>query len=355
MRRPARFFSVIFFLFFAFCPTFAELSVKVRELTEVEGLKDNQIYGYGLVTGLAGTGDSRFNLSGTTLENFIRNLGIEAKQFKSKNIAAVLITAKLSPFVRTGDRIDVTVSSIGDAKSLEGGVLLQSPLLGADGKIYVTAQGVIEVADSTSNTRPRSNTGQLAGVSKKKPVKTSAHITRGGIVERDIAPNIIFRDNDNPDKEWIYLIVDDWDYGVADRIIKAVVKKYPASEPAIVPSGKIQLVLLKDIPLQEFIDGVQQIEITPADRPRVVINEQDGTIVAGGNIQVSEALVSREGLIIEISGSRDKMSASVLKESTTVKDLVDALNAVGAGTGDIIAIIKALKNAGAIHAELIIR
>ena len=353
MRRLIKAFSIIFFLYFAFNPLFAELSVKVRELTVVEGLKDNQIYGYGLVTGLAGTGDSRFNLSGTTLENFIRNLGIEGKSFKSKNIAAVLITAKLSPFVRTGDRIDVTVSSIGDAKSLDGGVLLQSPLLGADGNIYVTAQGILEVADSTAGSRPRANTGQLAG-SKKKPVKTSAHITRGGIVERDITPNIIFRDN-NQDKEWIYLIIDDWDYGVADRIIKAVARKYPASEPVVVPSGKIQLTVLKDVPLQEFIDGVQQIEIAPADKPRVVINEQDGTIVAGGNIQVSEALISREGLIIEISGSRDKMSASTLKESTTVKDLVDALNAVGAGTGDIISIIKALKSAGAIHAELIIQ
>ncbi|MCL2026141.1 MAG: flagellar basal body P-ring protein FlgI [Leptospirales bacterium] len=354
MKRLLVVFGVIFFSFFISNSLFGELSVKVRELTVIEGLKYNQIYGYGLVTGLAGTGDSRFNLSGTTLENFVRNLGIEAKNFKSRNVAAVLITAKLSPFVRTGDKIDVTVSSIGDAKSLEGGVLLQSPLMGADGNIYVTAQGVVEVADSTASMRPRTNMGQTAPNSRKKPVKTSANITRGGIVERNITPNIIFRDNDL-DKEWIYLVIDDWDYGVADRIIKAVARKYPASEPAIVPSGKIQLTLLKDIPLQEFIDGIQQIEIAPSDKPRVVINEQDGTIVAGGNIQVSEALISREGLIVEISGNRDRMSASLLKESTTVKDLVDALNAVGAGTGDIIAIIKALKSAGAIHAELIIQ
>jgi flagellar P-ring protein precursor FlgI len=352
MRRFQRFLAALFFLFAPFAVK-AELSVKVRELTTVDGLKDNQIYGYGLVTGLAGTGDSRFTFSGTTLENFIGNLGMETGRFKSKNIAAVLVTARLSPFVRTGDRIDVTVSSIGDAKSLDGGVLLQSPLLGADGNIYVTAQGVLELSDSTSSARPRSG-GQLSGGARKKSIKTSARISGGGIVERDLTPSIIFRD-ENQDREWIFLVIDDWDYGVADRIIKAVANKYPASEPALSPSGKIQLTLLKDVPLQEFIDGIQQIEITPADKPRVVINEHDGTIVAGGSVQVSEALVSREGLIIEISGSREKMSASLLKESTTVKDLVDALNAVGAGTNDIIAIIKALKNAGAIHAELIIQ
>ncbi|MDR3237432.1 MAG: flagellar basal body P-ring protein FlgI [Spirochaetia bacterium] len=348
--------AAAFFLpLFALSSAFAELSVKVRELTTVDGLKDNQIYGYGLVTGLAGTGDSRFDFSGTTLENFIRNLGIEAEHFKSRNIAAVLVTAKLSPFVRTGDRIDVTVSSIGDAKSLDGGVLLQSPLSGADGNIYATAQGMLELNDS-GGSRPRPVTGALASQgARKRPVKTSARISKGGIIERDITPNIVFRDNEQPDKEWIYLIIDDWDYGVADRIIKAVAQKYPSAEPALVPAGKIQLTVLKDVPLQEFIDGIQQIEIVPADRPRVVINEQDGTIVAGGNVQVSDALVSREGLIVEISGSRDKVSASFIKESTTVKDLVDALNAVGAGTADIISIMKALKNAGAIHAELIIQ
>ena len=356
MKRLFKVFITICIIFTANALLFAELSIKVRELTTVDGLKQNQIYGYGLVTGLAGTGDTKFAFANTTLENFIRNLGIEPEHFKSKNVAAVLITANLDPFVRLGDKINVTVSSIGDAKSLDGGVLVQSPLMGADGNIYATAQGTLEFADSTGTRRPRSlnQTGQLAGNARKKPVKTTARITGGGIIERNITPNIIFRD-ENIDKEWIFLVVDDWDYGLADRIIKAVAKKYPGTEPSMTQSGKIQLTLLKEVPLQELIDGIQQLEVVPPDRPRVVINEKDGTIVAGGNVQVSEALISRDGLIVEINSIDNQTAAQLLNESTTVKDLVDALNAVGAGTGDIISIIKALKNAGAIHAEIIIQ
>lgn len=355
MKKVLRYMLIaVFFILAGSLSLTAELSVKIRELTTIDGLKVNQLYGYGLVTGLAGTGDSKFAFAGTTLENFIRNLGIEPDHFKSKNVAAVLITANLHPFVRTGDKVDVTVSSIGDAKSLDGGVLVQSPLMGADGNIYVTAQGTLEFSDTTGLRRPRPLQGAQLASGRKRIVKTSARISGGGIVERDLTPNIIIRD-ENLDKNWIFLVVDDWDYGVADRIIKAVARKYPESEPSITQSGKIQLTLLKDVPLQEFIDNIQQLEITPVDRPRVVINERDGTIVAGGNVQVSDALISREGLIIEINGTNEQSSALLLNESTTVKDLVDALNAVGAGTGDIISIMKALKSAGAIHAELIIQ
>lgn len=339
---------------------FADISVKVRDLTVVDGLKSNQIFGYGLVAGLAGTGDSRFNYTDTTLQNFIRSLGMEPEQFQSRNVAAVIVTANLDPFVRVGDKIDVTVSSIGDAKSLEGGMLIQSPLTGANGVVYAAAQGRLEFPENETM-RPRSyQTTNLTGTGgtgmrrTRKPLRTVARVIGGGIVERNLSPTIVTR-NEELDKEWIHLILSDWDYGVADRIIKAVAAKYPAAEPAMTFTGRIQLTLPKDIAVQEFIDGVQQIVITPADLPRVVISEHDGTVVAGGNIMLAEAFVSREGLILEITDTSERQSAVDLKEAATVKDLVDAMNAAGAGTGDIIAVMKALKRAGAIHAELIIQ
>lgn len=327
-----------------------EVSVKIRDITVIDGLKDNQIYGYGLVTGLAGTGDSRFKYTDRSLENFLRSLGLEPEQLKSKNTAAVLVTAKLDPFVRIGDRIDVTVSSIGDAKSLEGGVLLQTPLTGADGNIYAAAQGRLEFPEN--ETYGRAGTGGMRRPSR--PVKTVARAIDGGIVERNSAPAIVSR-NEESDKDWIYLILTDWDYGVADRIIKAVALKYPASEPVMTYTGRIQLTLPKETAVQEFIDGIQQIEIAPADVPRVVISEHDGTVVAGGNLLLSEAFVSREGLSVEVTEGREGRSAAALKEAASVKDLVDALNEIGASTKDIISVMKALKKAGALHAELIVQ
>lgn len=311
----------------------AEVTVKLRDIVTIDGLKENQIYGYGLVVGLPGTGDSKTSLSKSSLKNFLKGLGLESDDTKTRNVAAVLLTAKLPPFVRIGDRIDITVSSIGDAKSLEGGILVQSSLLGADGNTYAAAQGRLEFPRKTG---------------KEKVVKTVAILTRGAVIERDLSPEII---TDNK----IFLVLHDFDYGQADRIIKVIKKKYPASAPEMTADGKIKLQIIEKIPLPEFIGTIENMEVAPSDRPRVVINEKDGTIVAGGNIRISEAFVSREGLVVEIEDSEKKGAAAEIKEATTVKDLVDSLNAMGASNGDIIAILKALKDAGSLHAELIIK
>ena len=187
----------------------AEVTVKLRDIVTIDGLKENQIYGYGLVVGLPGTGDSKTSLSKSSLKNFLKGLGLESDDTKTRNVAAVLLTAKLPPFVRIGDRIDITVSSIGDAKSLEGGILVQSSLLGADGNTYAAAQGRLEFPRKTG---------------KEKVVKTVAMLSRGAVIERDLSPEII---TDNK----IFLVLHDFDYGQADRIIKVIKKKYPARRP----------------------------------------------------------------------------------------------------------------------------
>jgi flagellar P-ring protein precursor FlgI len=319
----------------------AEVSVKIKDISFIDGLKENQVYGYGLVVGLPGTGDSRKTpLTKASLKNLLKNLGMEGDDVTSANTAAVLVTAKLPPFVRVGDRIDVTVSSIGDASSIEGGILVQSPLRGADNIIYAVAQGSLSV--------PRIK-------NERRAIRTMAHVPGGAVVEREIRPEIVFRDKDDENRFYIFIVLEKWDYTMANSVIKAVASKYPESKPVMVNSGKIQLTLMKDVSLPEFISSIENIEITPAYRAKVVVNERDGTIVTGGEVKISAAMVSREGLTVEIRETGKKISASALSETATVKDLVDSMNATGATTVDIISILKALDASGALHAELIVR
>jgi len=235
----------------------------------------------------------------------------------------------------------VTVSSIGDAKSLEGGILIQSPLRGGDGAIYAVAQGTLSV--------PRIK-------NERRAVRTVAQIDGGAVVEREIYPEIVYRDKDNKeDQDKIFIVLREWDYTVGNSIIKAVANKYPESKPVMASGGRIQVSLLKDISIPEFISTIENIEIAPAYRARVVVNERDGTIVTGGEVKVSAAMVSREGLTVEIKETGKKVAASELKDTASVKELVDSLNATGATTSDIISILKALEASGALHVELIVR
>lgn len=310
----------------------AEVSVKIKDISTIDGLKRNQVLGYGLVVGLQGTGDAKSPMTQASLRSILKSFGIEGDDLRSKNAAAVLVTAQLPPFVRIGDRVDVSVSSIGDAKSLEGGILVQSPLRGADNQIYVVAQGPLAV------TKPATG----------RTVRTVASVGDGGIVEREIVPEVI---TDNS----IFIVLKNWDYTVANDIIKAVGEKYPDAKPEMAANGKIRITLGANVPVAQFISDVQNIEITPTLPAIVVIDEKSGTIVTGGQVRVSESLISKEGITVEIANSEKKGSVALLKDASTVKDLVDSLNFIGVTTGDIIAILKGLKDAGALHAELIVK
>ena len=312
---------------------FGEVAVKIGDVSFIDGLKRNQVVGYGLVVGLQGTGDSKSDLTNSSLKNLLKNLGMEGDQVQSKNCAAVILTAQLPPFVRVGDRIDITISSIGDAKSLEGGILIQSPLRGADNKTYVVGQGSLSLG------QPRSG----------RAIKTVATISNGGIVERELAPVIISKNNS------IYLVLKNWDYAVANNIIKAISGKYPGASPKLSKNARIEITIVKDVNLAEFISSIQNIQITTNVAAKIIVNEKDGTIVTGGNVTISESLISRDGLTVEIEGTSNRGAATILKESASVKELVDSLNAIGASTTDIIAILKGLKEAGALHADLIIK
>lgn len=323
------------FLFLFAAAVSAEVKVKVKEITYIDGLKENQLIGYGLVVGLSGTGDSKVDVTKSSLKNLLKNLGLEEKDLKSsKNVAAVLITAQLPAFVRVGDRVDVTVSSIGDATSLEGGTLVQSSLKGADDKIYLVAQG------SVSTTKANRKLG--------KTVKTTAVVPRAGIVETALDAQFV-------QNGAISLVLKEWDFAVADEILKGIADAFPSSNPELDQNGKIRLTVPADIKLSEFLAGVQAVEVSPDSRARVVINEKDGTIVTGGDVKLSEAMVSKEGITIKVDGQDRPAGAVLMKDSPSVKELVDALNVVGLPTSDVISILKALKDSGALHAELLVK
>ena len=319
---------------FGFAAYGVEMSVKIRNITTIDGMKKNQVLGYGLVVGLQGTGDSKTSLAESSLKNLLSNLGIQTDTLKPRNCAAVMLTAEVPEKAHLGDRIDIAVSSIGDAKSLAGGVLVQSALKGADDAVYVVAQGGLALPEK-----------QPGG---QRPVKTVAYISGGGVVEREIIPDII---KDNA----FSLVMKEWNYGLAGSILKSVENKYPDSKPVLADDGKIRITLIKDIALAEFIGEIQNLEVPYDPVAVVVINEKDGTIVAGGSVSISESMISKAGLVIEIENSAKKGSAFVLNNTTSVADLVEALNTTGASTADIIAIFKALKAAGSLHADLIVR
>jgi len=316
----------------------AEVTVKVKNICFIDGYKTNQAYGYGLVVGLQGTGDSKSNLTKSSLKNLFASMGLQETDPVTRNIAEVIISATLPPNLRIGEKIDINVSSVGDAKSLVGGILVQSPLKGGDGVVYVVAQGRISFP-SSGNTR--------------SAVKTSGIVVGGGVVEKEIKPDFVYKTADN--KDFIYLVLNNWDYSTADKLIKALKKKLKNSDVNLGENGKISITIDTALPMSEFISNIENIEVVPETGAIVVINEKDGTIVTGGNVTISEAMVSRRGMTVQIEKSDKKNSASVIKDASTVKDLVDSLNAVGANTDDIISILKALKDSGALHADLIIK
>jgi flagellar P-ring protein precursor FlgI len=333
----------------------SEVSVKLRDLAYIDGFRENQILGYGLVVGLAGTGDTKSDLTNSSISNLLKNLGLDSEEtFRSKNSAAVLLTASLPPFARPGDRVDVTVSSIHNAKSLEGGILVQSPLKGADNAVYAVAQGPLTAG---------------RGAKDSGAVKTVARITGGALVERTVEPEYIYTNDKNKDRtkgRFIGLVLKTWDFTVANQVLNSVKELYPVSEPSLDKGGKILLKIPDNVPVTEFISKIEELELTPNYGARVVINERDGTIVMGGDVKISEVMVSREGITVKVEGksgqgkgqgdiSGKTGSAVHMRDAASVKDLVDSLNYMGASTKDTIAIIKALKDAGALHAELIVK
>lgn len=342
---------------------------RVGSLARVMGVRDNPLVGYGLVIGLDGTGDrTGSSFTEHSMSSLLEELGITLPpdQLRLRNVAAVLVTTDLQPFAREGTRVDVLVSSIGSAKDLRGGVLVQTPLRGADGRTYVVAQGALSLGGFSVETP--------GGSSVKKNHVTVARIPSGGIVEREV-PSDIFGG------EFLDVVLDRPDFANAARIADAINARF--GERTAIPRdpGTVSVPMAKiprDLGPVGFGAVLERLEIEPARPARVVINERTGTIVAGGDVRVAPVAIAHGGLTIEVRNTpvvsqpggfsggetvtreesdvtvREDGAIMAVEATTTLSDLAQALNTLGVTSSDVIAIFQALKEAGAMDAELVI-
>ncbi|HEY8425310.1 MAG TPA: flagellar basal body P-ring protein FlgI [Limnochordales bacterium] len=329
-------------------------AVRIVDLARLEGLRPNQLVGLGLVVGLEGTGDSR-GVSAQMVANMLRYFGlaVDPGQLRARNVAAVMVTALLPSLARPGDRVDVTVSSMGDARSLAGGVLLQTPLQGADGEVYAVAQGPLVVGGSTA----RSLTGQRVH-------PTVATIPGGAIVERAV-PAAVAQEGT------VRLVLYQPDFTTAARMVDAINQEL--GEPlAFTLDGAVVTVRLPEAYQQDpalLVARLEQLMVTPSAPARVVINERTGTVVLGHQVRIAPVAVAHGGIRVEVGAtapdddlgavrglpSRSESPpgrATLLQAGASVGELVDALNASGLTPKDIIAILEAIRAAGALYAEL---
>jgi flagellar P-ring protein precursor FlgI len=346
---------------------------RIKDLIDVEGARDNQLNGYGLVVGLAGTGDSKIDSTLQTIANALKNYGVNVPMddIKSGNVAAVMVTAEIPPFVKPGTRIDVTISSIGDSKTLQGGVLLQVPLQGADKTVYAVAQGAIAVGGFLGGQ------GGPGGATVQKNHPTVATIPNGAIVEREIPTQIVSNGSMN-------LMLRDADFTSAARMAEAINRVFPNTAVAR-DSKTINVLLPQEYSNYEvnFLATIGSIEVEPDTAARVVINERTGVIVATSNVRVSKVAVSHGSLTISVASNltasqpngsffgnsagttevlnstttdvnEQKGSFKLVEEAPTIEKVATALNALGVSTRDMMSIFQTMKRAGALQAELVL-
>jgi len=345
-------------------------AARIKDLTMVEGGRDNQLVGYGLVVGLAGDGDSNAITTLRTVANTLQRYGltVQADQIKTKNAAAVMITADIAAFLKNGSRIDVTVSSLGDAKSLQGGMLLQTPLMGADGRVYAVAQGAVAVGGFLGGT------GGAGGATVQKNHPTVGMIPNGAIIEREIPASFIH--------DGVFTLqLHSPDFTSSSRMMKAINAYFPAAATAR-DAATISIKLPPAYAGREvtFLADMGSIEVSPDSLARIVINERTGTIVATTTVRISQVAISHGALTITVSSNvavsqpnafnnsgqtvvapttqtavnEVKGGFLIFNEEPTIDRLAAALNALGVSTREMMSIFQALKRSGALQAELVI-
>jgi len=354
----------LLFLSLLAVPVYAE---RIKDLASVEGVRGNALVGYGIVVGLNGTGDSSnsspFTINSITamLERLGVNVRADISKMKPKNIAAVIVTAELPPFARPGQQLDVTVSSMGDSKSLRGGTLLVTPLLGGDGRVYSVAQGALSVGGFALS-------GKSGSVTKNHP--TVAKIPNGGRIER-AAPHGMEMGQDK-----VVLTLKHPDFTTVKRMQQAINQKFGHPIARAIDAGTVEVLNPEGNAVMLMAD-LEQIELSSDHRAIVVVDERTGTVVMGqevtidmvavahGNIHVSvgeNPLVSQPAAFsggttqtvdrTKVDVKEDDSKLVVLPKQVSLSSLVDALNSVGASPSDMISVLQAIKAAGALHAEL---
>ena len=341
-----------------------------KDVATIEGIRDNQLVGYGLVVGLRGTGDSSQTVfPAQTLISTLERMGItvpqtganSASNMQVKNMAAVFVVAMLPPFSRPGYKMDITVSSAGDARSLEGGILLMTPLYGPDGQIYAQAQGALVLGGYMAS---------AGGNTKLSNHPTTARIPGGALVER-IVPF------DLKQMHVVSVVLNDADFHTAERMAASINDSLGARRAHAIDSRRVEVTSSTDEDMAALLDKVEAVEVDVYPRARVVVNERTGTVVIGGTVRLQPVSILHGGLSVNVisqtqvsqpgpfsSGTTQVVQQTTvqatdkpvnridLKEGATVEDLVQELQRTGAGARDVISILQAMKEAGALEADL---
>ena len=374
-RAGTFFFRALPIAAIAMCATFAASErpsqlARIKDVATIEGIRDNQLVGYGLVVGLRGTGDSSQTVfPAQTLISALERMGITVPQTGSnsasnmqvKNMAAVFVVATLPPFSRPGYRMDITASSAGDARSLEGGILLMTPLYGPDGKVYAQAQGSLVLG------------GYMAsggGSTRQMNHPTTARIPGGALVERPVPFDLT-------QMRTVSVVLNDADFHTAERMAAAIDAALGAKRAHAVDSRRVEVVPLPGEDVAALLDKVEAVEVEVFPRARVVVNERTGTVVIGGTVRLQPVSILHGGLSVNVvsetmvsqpngpsAGTTEVVQQSSvqaqdkpvnrieLKAGATVEDLVQELQRTGAGARDVISILQAMKEAGALEADL---
>ncbi|MEN3185713.1 MAG: flagellar basal body P-ring protein FlgI [Atribacterota bacterium] len=345
-------------------------TVRIKDITEVEGVRGNQLVGYGLVVGLSGSGDSQNSLfTNQALGNVLEKLGltINSQAVRARNIASVIVTAELPPFVVAGEKIDVMVSSMGDAKSLQGGVLLLTPLKGVDGKVYAVAQGPISVGGFSAG-------GGGNQVQRNHP--TVGVLSGGAIVERTIATDFF-----NADKGTVTFLLREPDFVTASRVVLAINEELGGDKAKALDANRVEVSVPNHYRgrISQLVALLGELPVEPDVPARVVVNERTGTVVIGGNVRILPVAVSHGNLTVtvkteykvsqppplsggetvvvpqeEVRVREEEARLFPVRSGNTIEDLVSVLNSLGVSPRDLIAILQAIKKAGALQGELIL-
>ncbi len=366
IRSVAGLLAILFLILLGLGST-AE-AARLKDIADIEGVRGNQIFGFGIVVGLNGTGDgNKSEFTTKSLSNMLEKMGVrvDAKSIKVKNVAAVMVTADLPPFARPGSKLDVTLSSLGDAKSLVGGTLLFTPLKGADGNVYAVSQGQVTVggfsvesgADSAVQNHP-----------------TSGIIATGATVERSI-PFDLFQ------SKRVRIVLREADFTTMTRVVDRINAEMNRPVAVAVDAASVEIPLSGEMqdPIS-LVARVEQVEVNVDTPARVVVNERTGTVVMGeevtigrvalahGNLNIvirSDTQVSQPGVLAEagqtavvtnqdINVGEQANKLSLIGGNVNLREVVDALNALGATPRDLISIFNALKKAGALNADLVV-
>ncbi|OFZ15431.1 MAG: flagellar biosynthesis protein FlgA [Bdellovibrionales bacterium RBG_16_40_8] len=312
-------------------------AARLKDIANVRGVRTNQLVGYGIIIGLNGTGDSKAEFTSNSIERMLDRLGMKLtqKDIASKNVAAVIVTAELPPFARAGNNLDVTVSSIGDASSLKGGMLIQTPLRAADQQTYAVAQGSVLVGHSATGVH-----------------ETVARLPGGAMIERDMG-------GDFASRNMFRLTLSNPDFTTAARVAKKINMELAGKYASALDAGTVDIISPQSYEGKgvELLSTIEALDVSPDNRAKVVVNEKTGTVVVGNGVKILKVAISHGDISLKVGGEASGKKTEgdrliLFDDSANVGDIVKAINRLGVSPKDLITILQSIKAAGALQADL---